>query len=140
MSSNNEIFNKIQKSLQAARDALQLKLRINNDITEVLSMISTITDEAVSFEIRDNDGTVNSYRGCEKLIYIVKKSNPYYCFILCGYSIDGLSGYPVLVENTKNVFTCNDDSTLKSIISDLITDKQNSMQIINLISIDDIPF
>ena len=140
MSSNEEIYNKIQESLQAARDALQLKTRITSDIVEVLSMLSELTNDAVSFEIKDNSGNEPSYRFCQKLIYIEKKSNSYYSFVLCGYSIDELSGYPVSLEDENKIMTCNDDMSLKTAISELITDKNIAMKIINLISADDIPF
>lgn len=140
MSYNEEIFKKIHESLQAARDALKLKERISGDIIEILSMVRTLTDDAVFFEIIDNDGDYPSYGSSNKIIRIFKKSNPYHSFTLCGYSTDEASGYPVSVETEMTIFTCTDDSALKDVISDIITEKRTSMQIINLISAEDIPF
>lgn len=140
MNPNDEIFKKIQESLQAAREALKLKERISSDISEVLSIVPTLTDNAVSFAIIENDGSFPKYNSCGKIVQIFKKSNPLFGFILCGYTIDEVSGYPVSVENEKTIFTCSDDSALKSVLTDLITEKGNSMKIINLISAEDIPF
>ncbi|WP_174868601.1 hypothetical protein [Pectobacterium polaris] len=141
MNFNDEIFNKIQNSIQAARDAVKLKEKIENDIFEVLSMVSKITDDAIGFDLLINDNENPFFLGCEKIIFINKKSNPYNKFILCGYSIDEMTGYPVKLESEVNVFTCNDDETLKLTLADFITSKENSIKIVKLISLeDDIPF
>lgn len=140
MSSNSEIFKKIQESLQAARDTIKLKDRIENDITDVIAIIPELTEDAVSFIIEENNHDDLSYSSTNKLITIIKKSNPYYKFILCGYSIDENYGYPVTVETKHTLTTCADDENLKLFLTDLITQKETSMRIINLISIDEIPF
>ncbi|MFO4337651.1 hypothetical protein [Klebsiella quasipneumoniae] len=140
MNSNDEIFKKIQASIQEARDAFKLKEKISNDITEILSMISAITDNAVSFKIDDNNISHPAYISCQKIVRIIKSGNPFYGFILCGYNIDDLTGYPVSIETEKSIFNCNDDDALKNVISDLLSTKETSMQIVKLISVDDIPF
>jgi len=141
MSYNADIFNKIKASLENARDVVQLKSRIESDIFEVLSMISTITDNAVSYHIEKNTKSEIEYLSSDNLIHILKASSPHIRFILCGYSIDETMGYPVIIETRDNFYNCNDDITLKTIISDLVVDKNVSMKIMNLISIDDdIPF
>lgn len=140
MNSNSEIFKKIQASLQAARDTIKLKDRIEDDINDVMSIISQLTDDAVSFVISGNDYDDPSYNSSNKIITIIKKSTPYYNFILCGYSIDENNGYPVTVETKQTLTTCADDENLKSLLTDLITEKETSMRIVNLISMDDIPF
>ena len=104
-------------------------------------MVSVLTDGAVSYKIEENIFDDADHTESSKLIKIIKTSNPYHNFILCGYSIDEESGYPVTIENAISIFNCNDDVSLKTTISDLIILKQNSMRIINLVSIgDDIPF
>ncbi|MEB6390939.1 hypothetical protein [Kluyvera ascorbata] len=140
MSSNSEIFKKIQASLQAARDTIKLKDRIEDDINDVMSVIPQLTNDAVSFVISGNNYDDLSYNACNKIITITKKSNPYYKFILCGYSIDENNGYPVTVETKHTLTTCADDENLKLLLTDLITEKETSMRIVNLISMDDIPF
>lgn len=141
MNSNDEIFKKIQASLKAAREISGLKKKIESNISEVLSMVSDLTNDAVSYEIIDNPNLHPSYTETDKLIKIFKTSNSYYSFFLCGYSIDEASGYPVTIENSNTIFNCNDDVSLKTTISDLIVQKENSMKIINFVSLgDDIPF
>lgn len=140
MSSNSEIFKKIQESLQAARDTINLKDRIENDINDVVSIISQLTDDAVSYSISQNNYVDLSYTSCNKIITIIKKSDPSYRFILCGYSIDENDGYPVTVETKNAITTCGDDENLKLFLTEVITEKETSMKIINLISVDGIPF
>lgn len=141
MNSNQEFFKKIQESLEAARSTVKLKEKIGSDITDVLSMLSVLTSDAVSFKITANNGMNPGYRSNSKLIHIIKKSTPHIGFTLCGYVIDEANGYPVTIENEVTIFNCDDDISLKSTLTEFITDQENSMKIINLISSDkDIPF
>jgi len=141
MNSNNDIFNKIKASLDNARDVVKLKERIGSDISEVLSMISQITDDAVSFSIEKTTHDEIEYLSSDNIVYIYKASSPHINFIIFAYSIDEVMGYPVTIETKSNFYNCNDDTTLKTIVSDLIIEKETSMKIMKLISNDDdIPF
>jgi len=142
MSSNEDIFEKIKKSLQTAKDTLHLKKKIENEISEVIIMLTEMTAGAIGFEIKNNDKKNMDYQSPEKIIVLKNKNMPFVPgFILCGYSINENTGYPVTVEDEENIYPCVDEVQLKTKISDIISSHENSMKIVNLASSNsDIPF
>lgn len=137
-----EFQERLKASLAKANATLELKNRIESDITSILSMLKDITSDSIDFEISQNIPVAPKYKDCQKIVKIKRQSQHTYTnsLILLGFSINEHTGYPVLVETEKEVDECIDVDNLKDSIVYIIEEK--SIDIMKLISeeADDIPF
>lgn len=141
MSTNEDLFKRLRESIESAQKTLKVKEKIEEELNHVLSEINKLLGNSVTFEVLDSNGE-RHFSSSSKIIHLSKSGvNFGPSFILFGFSISENTGYPVIIETSKNLFNCNSDSELKGCIGDILTEEKNSIILVKVASEDPpIPF
>nr|WP_172691902.1 hypothetical protein [Edwardsiella tarda]AUH26715.1 hypothetical protein [Edwardsiella tarda] len=139
MVSEDPIFNKLKNSLSKARTTASIKRGIDDSIDRVLGMIQVLTKneimpvkvsnpeefsfERVAYGI-NGDTVVKLYHG---------DNNNIFAF---AYTKNTENGYPVLIETKSDAISCQDESSLIEITSDILSSPDISNWIINSVTED----
>jgi len=141
MDNNEKIRDRIKRSLDNASSTVELKIKIEQDISSIMNIIYELTDGKIGFSVEDNNPVNPVFQDCARLVFLKKTDvNFPYGFNILGYTLNNQSGYPVNVESETEYFDCANESELKDVIVSIIEEK--SLHIIQLISekVDDMPF
>lgn len=141
MNNSEKLRDRIKKSLENASSTIDLKIKIEEEIKKIMSMINEFTDGEIGVEINLNRPKDPYFLDCEKVVFLQKNSvNHLYGFNIIGYSLSANSGYPVSVETESECFDCKNESELGNVIAEIIDKK--SLQIVQLMSekVEDLPF
>ncbi|MDF7758925.1 hypothetical protein PU683_05190 [Kosakonia cowanii] len=137
-----ELKERLKKSLENANNILQLKARIEDDISSVLDILKELTSNSIDYKICENEPMVFLFKDCKRLVYIKKKSDESYGsnLILLGFSINESTGYPMQLETDSEFFECKSVDEMKETLAYIIDKK--SIEIMKLISEDNshVPF
>jgi len=141
MDNNEKLRDRIKKSLNNASSTIDLKVKIEDEISNIMKIINELTDGEIGFSIEENKPVNLDFRDCAKIVFLQKTSvNFPYGFYIIGYTLNYQSGYPVSLETESEYYDCNNESELKDVIASIIDKK--SLQIIQLMAeeVDNIPF
>ncbi|HAE78756.1 hypothetical protein JC794_19310 [Morganella morganii] len=140
MSDNNDILNSIRSSFQNALDIVEIKKNIEKEILEILDLIKEPTESVVYAEIRPNKSSnelktisdILSNSRYEKAIYLKSKANQKIDYLLCLFSINKSTGFPVVIQYKNEEFSCNTIEILKLTLKDILTTSETAMAMANL--------
>lgn len=141
MDNNEKLRDRIKRSLENASSTIELKMKIEQDISNIMELVHELTNGEIGFDVVDNIPVNPKFEGCNKLIFLKKSTvNFPYGFHFIGYSLHKQSGYPVSVETETQYFDCDNEGELTDVIASIIEEK--SLKIIELMSteVNDIPF
>lgn len=141
MSNYEKLRERIKKSLENAMSTVELKEKIKKDITEIVNIISELTNGEITPVVNENYPPNARFPQCDYLIFLQKKSVNYqHGFNIVGYALNESSGYPVIIETETEFFDCADEFELKELLANIID--QRSLKIIQLLNeeVRDLPF
>lgn len=143
MTNKSDFFDKIKNSLNRASETIRIRENIAGDIEEIASSISQITEGALAVKFVTPDESLMrvGYESSEKVVVVTKPLSLWGNEInLFGFGINKETGYPVLIQTTREDFHAFDKHELFDIISDIID--RESINIMDILSqnSNDIPF
>lgn len=141
MDNNEKLKDRIRQSLINASSTIELKVKIEDEIINIMNMINELTGGEIGFRITENIPVNVNFRDCEKIVFLQKTSvNHPYGFHIIGYTLNNQTGYPVSLETDSEYYDCNNDSELRDVIASIIDKK--SLQIMQLMTekVENLPF
>lgn len=141
MTDENEIFNRIKASLDRASSVLDIKNKIEEEIYKIVKKLEDFTHNKIEILIKTNHFENINFQSSNSLVCINKtKLNFNYGFILFGYNIDDVSGFPVEIETEQEVFNANDFKELSNIIANIIDKASIKIMELAYKNIEELPF
>ncbi|MEQ5226965.1 hypothetical protein ABN220_15140 [Proteus cibi] len=141
MNDENEIFNRIKASLDRASSVLDIKNKIEEEIYKIVKKLEDFTHNQIEILIKTNySGNVN-FQSSNILVCINKTKLSFnYGFILFGYNIDDVSGFPIEIETEQEVFNANNFKELSNIIANVIDKASIKIMELAYKNIEELPF
>ncbi|EMQ4858407.1 hypothetical protein AAIB78_001465 [Morganella morganii] len=140
MSDNDDILNSIRSSFHNALNIVETKQNIEKEILNVLDLIKDPTENVVHAEIKPNESNrelktlsdILSSSRYEKAIYLKSKANQKIDYLLCLFSVNKSTGFPVVIKYKDEEFSCNTTEILKLTLKDILTTPETAMAMANL--------
>ncbi|MGY0157573.1 hypothetical protein ACVQK1_17005 [Edwardsiella tarda] len=140
MNRNEKIRESILTSLKKAKETIQRKSNIENEILSIVKIIEEFSDELLTVNVINNDGRNLKFRDPDKLVIVQQREQPLNAMILLGYTIHEENTFPVMIESATDYCDCNNNEEINDAILEIID--ENSLKMIQIANtpITNIPF
>ncbi|ROJ30687.1 hypothetical protein [Morganella morganii] len=138
MSDNDDILNSIKSSFQSALNIVAIKKDIESEIFDLLSLVKESTSNIVYPEIKNSDkgdtllSMLSAQKIYDKAIYLKSETSSEVKYLLCEYSLNKSTGFPVTVRYKNEEFSCKTIDILKLTLKNILISPVTAMAMANL--------
>ena len=136
------LLSKLKTAFQEASDFLELKKQVDISIKKISRMLEEMTDNVM--HLKSSEGSLDNFT--TNYLINIERVDDYRglnSLFLCGYRMDEIKGFPVIIETYDEIISYETADTFEERIVELISSPECTMRILELANnsaFDDIPF